>query len=123
MCGVVASARRVKRDHVFGIIDCFAGLNGAEGVDFAVKVKGVFRLIHHLRGEIVGAVDQIQHLRSVEPSQSGLPGGHEQQIRVRCYHLCWKHAECPLVELPLFGVHQSVAMLGHQADCCRRVVS
>ena len=111
-----------ERDDGFGISGRFVGHNGAQGVDFASQVNGVFRLIRHLRDEAFGPVDQIQHMRRVELAQSGHPGRHEHQIRVCRDRLRREHAESAFVELPLFGVHQGMAVLCHQADSRRCIM-
>ena len=112
-----------KPDHGFGIAGCFDDHRDAQGVDLALQVKGVFRLIRHLRDEACGPVEQFQNMGQVEePSIPGHPGCHERQIRVCRNCLCREHAEHAFVELPLFSVHQGMAVLGHQADSGRRFV-
>ena len=86
-------------------------------------MNGVFRLIRHLRGEACGAVDQFQDARLVGPCQTGYPGCHQHQIRVFGDCLLGKHAEDAFVDLPLFSVHQAMAVFCHQPDSRRRVMS
>ena len=95
----------------------------AQGVDLATHVNSVLRLIRPLRGETFSPVDQFQHPRRVEPSQTGHPGCHERQIRVCRDRLRREHAEQAFVQLPLFSVHQGMALLCYQADSCWCIVT